>query len=387
MRILFAPLLTRLKLDESHERVRILSEEAMKRGHKVALSINKCCNFSKIKGTDIYEAPLPKNLKSSIIRQKIGNESMPNDWIYLTENMHSFSDALYIMGSIGKKYYKRDVDSIARAIDAFKPDMVYSDLRPGALTASLSRKVKIASTVTYPLCEYHSQDRYVLDIINSCNSKVGISKSGSMCDFFDKSDLKFVPSIYELEPLAGESVIFTGPIRKTKAVKTLVPSKKIVIKIRSMDNKFILKETIKAFKNTDYNILLISSKLDEDNFGNVTVKKNVNMKKQLADAAVFIHNGENEDVFNSISTDTPQIIVQCNVYFLKYNGYSIQRNKAGLLIEKEEFNRNRLPLIVNKILGKEKYVKNTKRLSKILTCHEGAVTVLDEMEKLMACQP
>ncbi|SHI50415.1 UDP:flavonoid glycosyltransferase YjiC, YdhE family [Dethiosulfatibacter aminovorans DSM 17477] len=382
MRILFAPLITRLKLTESHERVRMLSEEAMRRGHEVALSANQCCNYSKIKGTGLYEAPLPKNLKSSIIKQKTGKESIPKDWFYKVDNMHSFSDALYIMGAIGKKYYKRDVESIASAIDSFKPDIVYSDLRPGALSASLSRNVRIASTVTFPLCEYHSQDRYVLDIINSCNSKIGISKSGSLCDFFDRSDLRFVPSIYELEPLAGKSVIFTGPIRKTESVKALIPSKKIVIKLRSMDSEFILKETIKAFKGTDFNILLVSSKLGNGDFGNVTVRKNINMKKQLADAAVFIHNGENEDVFNSITTDTPQIVVQCNVYFLKYNGYSIQRNKAGLLIEKEEFNRNRLPRIVDKILSKEKYLENTKKLSKILARHGGAVTVIDEMEKL-----
>lgn len=106
------------------------------------------------------------------------------------------------------------------------------------------------------------------------------------------------------------------------------------------------------------------------------------MKKQLADAAVFIHNGENKDVFNSIITDTPQVIMKCNVYFLKYNGYSVERNNAGLLIEKDDFNKNKLPKIVEKIMSKEKYVKNTKKLSRLLAQHTGAVKVIDEMEKI-----
>ena len=382
MKILFAPLITRLKLNESHERVRIMSEEAMKRGHDVAISINKSCNYSKIKGTSIYEAPLPKNWKSSRIKQKTGKDSLPKDWIYFAENMHSFSDALYVMGSIGKRYYKKDVESIINSIDSFKPDIVYSDLRPAAISASLARNIKIASTVTYPLCEYHSQDPYAIDIINNFNSKIGIAKFNSICDFFDKSDLKFVPSIYELEPLAGKSVVFTGPIMEIKAVKTLNPEKKIIIKLRSMDQDFLLEETIKTFKNSDFKIFLVSSKLEEKNYGNISVRKCINMKKQLADAAVFIHNGENKDVFNSIITDTPQVIMKCNVYFLKYNGYSVERNNAGLLIEKDDFNKNKLPKIVEKIMSKEKYVKNTKKLSRLLAQHTGAVKVIDEMEKI-----
>jgi ribosomal protein L30E len=383
MKILFAPLITRLKINESQERIKMLARESMKRGHQVALSVNGCCNYSKIKGTTVYEAPMPKNWKSSRIKQKSGKESLPKDWLYLVENMHSFSDALYVMGAIGKKYYKKDVEAIINAIDKFNPDIVYSDLRPAAVSASLIRNIKIASTVTYPLCEYHSQDPYALDIINSYNSKMDIVKSKSFCAFYENSNLEFVPSIYELQPLAGKSVVFAGPIMEFKPIDKIVPAKKIIIKLRSMDQDFLLKETIKAFKNLDLKIILVSSKLEDKDYGNISVRKNINMKKQLAEAAVYIHNGENKDLFNSIISETPQIIVKTNVYFLKYNGYSIQRNNAGLFIEESDFNKNRLPKLIDKIINKDKYVENTQKLSKILMEHKGAITVIDEIEKLL----
>ncbi len=383
MKILFAPLITRLKINESQERIKMLARESMKRGHQVALSVNGCCNYSKIKGTTVYEAPMPKNWKSSRIKQKSGKESLPKDWLYLVENMHSFSDALYVMGAIGKKYYKKDVEAIINAIDKFNPDIVYSDLRPAAVSASLIRNIKIASTVTYPLCEYHSQDPYALDIINSYNSKMDIPKASSLCAFYEKSDLEFVPSIYELQPLAGKSIVFAGPIMEFKSIDKIVPAKKIIIKVRSMDQDFLLKKTVETFKNSDLKVLLISSKLQDKDFGNISVRKSVNINKQLAEAAVYIHNGENKDLLNSLMSKTPQIIVKANVYFLKYNGYSLQRNNAGIFIDESDFNKNKLPKLLDKIMKKDKYVDNTKKLSKILMKHGGAVKVIDEIEKLM----
>jgi ribosomal protein L30E len=383
MKILFTPLITRLKIDESHERIKALSEECMKRGHSVALCINENCNYSKIKGTSTYKSPLPKNWKSSRMKKKTGKDSKSKDWFYFVESMHSFSDALKIMGAVSTKHYKKDVESIIKAIDMFNPDIVYSDLRPAAVSASLIRGIPIASTITYPLCEYLSKDQYAIEIINIFNKKNNIPKYNSICDFIDKSDLKFVPSIYELEPLAGKSIIFSGPFVKPKPVKKLKPSKKIIIKIRSMNQDILLKETIQTFKNSNYKVILVSSKLEESDYGNISVRKSINMKKQLADTTVFINNGENKDIVNAIMTDTPQIVVKCNVYFLKYNGYSIQINNAGLFIDKSDFNKNKLPGLVDKIMSKEKYMKNTKRLSKILSQHRGVLQVIDEIEGLV----
>jgi hypothetical protein len=383
MKILLAPLITRLNINESHERIEALSEECLKRGHSVAICINENCNYSIIKGTSIYGSPVPKNWKSSRMKKKTGKDSKSKDWFYYIENMHSFSDALNIMGAVSAKYFKKDVESIIKAIDLFKPDIVYSDLRPAAVSASLIRKIPIASTITYPLSEYRDKDQYAIDIINIFNKKNNIPKYNSICDFVDISDLKFVPSIYELEPLAGKSIIFTGPFIKTQAVKKLHSSGKIIIKVRSMDQDILLKETKMAFYNSNLKVLLVSSKLEEADYNNISVRKSINMKKQLADAAVFINNGENKDVLNAIMTDTPQIVVKCNLYFLKYNGYSIQSNNAGLFIDKSDFNKNKLPALVDKIMSKEKYIQNTKKLSNILSQHRGVLQVVDELEKFI----
>lgn len=242
--------------------------------------------------------------------------------------------------------------------------------------------IGVGGYITFPVI-YTAHKLGYKTVIHEQNKIPGKSNK-LLAKYVDKILVSLPGSI---EYFRKEKVIFTGNPRSSEAKNALKISKSelnldnskklVMIVMGSLGSKTInleLEKIIKSFKNKDYEVLLITGKDYYNNFKNIKIK-NVkivpflnNMLNVLKSCDLIVSRAGASVIAEITAIGLPSILVP-SPYVANnhqyYNAMELVNNKAALLLEEKDFNKENLIekidlILNNKTLYKEMHINSLK---------------------------
>ncbi|MDD4141225.1 MAG: hypothetical protein PHR20_00290 [Bacteroidales bacterium] len=417
MKILIAPMAAVAETSGPFSRAAKLALECLKRGYEVAFCAAEDVNYKPIDGVSNFYAPVPSPLGLPMCLGKRMFRYAQKLGIQQRKTVHSYEEALNLVGAVSKRHFPKDVEAVREAIRHFNPDVVYAEFRIAAIVAARLENKPVITGFSYPVQTSYASSpqysRYVRKYLKANN----LPDVTSSLEIFDWADLKIVPSSYDLEPIKGENVVFTGPfvssvvaeryncadnaekgitatIGEHEPVKakdgqdrlknTFGDKNKIVV---YMGNGTItarrqLRKLTKAFSGTHYEIYLASQQLKEEIIGNIHVAHRFDFRKLFPETVAFINHGGQNSVMDGLLNGVPQIICPGRVFERKYNAASVERLKAGVVLTERDFSAVILREIIKYFCEDRTFSENACNAGRSLMALGGVGTAVDVIEKL-----
>ena len=384
MRVLIAPMSAAAETGGPAGRCKLLAEGFKRAGIDVATCMADDVNFKKIEGVDNYYLDVPVSLG---LPEFIGGRLFPvarKLGITSRKTVSSFEEVLHFTGNLDYRYLSKSVESILEAIEDFGPDVVYSEFNISALIAARLEGVRLCATVSYPTQYEYAHDDSLSKDLNRLLSELSLPKVRSALDLFDFADLKFCPSIRELEPIDKENVFFCGALKSSRAEKTIkdantesVQRNRILV---YMGNGTVSAAKMKqvvtdAFAESRYEVYIASSYLEAKNEGNIHIAPRWDFDRLLEKAVLFINHGGQNSVIDGLIHGVPQVMVPGKVFERKFNAKSVADNGAGIILPYDEFRTESLRNAAAQLAESEKAQKKAAALGAKLMAAGGVQTI------------
>lgn len=382
MRILMVPLAALASTMGSQNRVKQLMEGFIEAGYEVATCSAKDINYKEQEGITNYylETPIPMGLPSWLGKNffQIANKT----GLARRKTVHSFDEVLFLTGAINEAYFRRAVACVRKAIKTYQPDIVYSEFNLSAIVAAKVEGVRLFTNYSYPVQPSYAASAKLAKGINRVLEELSLPTVTYVQELFSWADYQIVPSSYELEPILGENIIFTGPFdsyKKHEAMKVSSKHNKILAYMGSgtITNKVLIKELEAAFKESEYEVYIAASGEKEQTRGNIHIASFIDFKTLLPEAAVFIHHGGQNSMMDALRYGVPQLICPGKVFERKYNGASIAMRKAGIVIDERHFVREHLRKTVTTLIESKSFRENSEALWDDIERLDGAKRIID----------
>ena len=194
MRILLVPMSAMAETGGPSGRCRLLAKGFKEAKLEVATCRAEDVNYSKIEDIPNYflDIPMPLGLPKAIasrtfpVAQKLGITSK--------KTVRSFDEVLWLTGNLNYNYLKKSVESIRKAINDFRPDIVYSEFNISAMIASKKEDIPLFTTVSYPTQHEYAHKAEVAGGLNRLIAELGLTEVESALKLFDWADKSFCPS-------------------------------------------------------------------------------------------------------------------------------------------------------------------------------------------------
>ena len=361
----------------------LLVQDFKDAGIEVATCMAEDVNYSPMDGVKNYflEVPMPLGLPKAIasrtfpIAQKLG--------IIERKNVESFEDVLHFTGNIDYGYLEKSVQNIRDAIGDFNPDIVYSEFNMSAIIASKLEDKPLYATVSYPTqTEYASNPKYAKGLKKYLKEN-NLPEIHSALDLFKWADESFVPSIYELEPFDKENVTFCGTWKHIDNGNNSNDGndKKDIILVYmgngTISPNKMLKEIKDAFIGSEYEVYIASLGLEKQDYDNVHVDNRWDFSKLLNDAALFINHGGQNSIIDGLIYGVPQLICPGRVFERIYNGKSVEKANAGIVLGLDEFKSEIIRSRSERIIGDISFRENSELIGDKLKSQKGIGSILD----------
>ena len=377
-------------------RARLLVEHLRDADIEVATCIAEDVNYKPIEGVKNYylEVPMPLGLPKAIatktfpIAQKFG--------IIEKKNVKSFEDVLHFTGNIDYNYLLKSVVDIRKAIADFNPDIVYSEFNISAIIAAKLENKPLYTTISYPTqTEYSSSPRYAKGLKKFLKEN-GLPDVYSALDLFKWADKSFVPSIYELEPIENENVIFCGTWRDVKEnspndddpnennSEHNSNNKNIILVYMgngTISPKKMLNEIKDAFIGTEYEVYIASLGLEKQEYENIHVDKRWDFSRLLNDAVLFINHGGQNSMVDGLIYGVPQLICPGRVFERIYNGKSVENLGAAKVLNLDEFKSEIIREESEKLINDNVFRENSKLIGDKLKSCGGIDCIIDAINE------
>ena len=382
MKILIVPMAAMAETSGPSSRCRLLAEGFCRAGFDVATCMAKDVNYKLINGIPNYylEVPMPLGLPKAIavrafaVAQKTG--------IVSRKTVKSFDQVLQLTGNLEYSYLKKSVASLRAAIQEYDPDIIYSEFNISAIIAAKKEGIKLYTTVSYPTQYGYSHQKGLAKGINRLLEELKLPEVPSPLCLFDWADKSFCMSINELEPINKQQVFYCGSLKKCKE-KNESFRKKDVIVIYMGSGTVSAKETLKvageAYKNSNFEVYIASAYLKEGDYGNVHVAPRWDFDKLLSEAVLYINHGGQNSIVDGLINGVPQIIVPGKVFERKYNAQCIAHINAGVVLNKREFNAERIRSLTDTIQNRSDLYENAVSYGRKLIEARGIDVILDEV--------
>jgi uncharacterized protein (TIGR00661 family) len=363
----------------------LLANECIKRGHEVALCAAEDPNYHSIENVTNYYAPIPSLLGvPKFIGKNIFKISQLTG-LQQRKTINSFEEVLHFVGAINEKYFAKDVYCIRKAMQEFKPDVVYSEFRIAAIVAAKLENIKVATGYSLPVQKSFACNPEYSKGVNKYLAENGLNKVESVLDIFDLADLKIVPSSYEIEPIDGENIVFVGPLSLPNTIPTKEEKNKIVAYMGNgtISPMKLIEELTKAFENSKYQVYIATEQVEPYNKNNINVNKRFDFNELMPEAMAYINHGGQNSIMTGLIYGVPQIICPGNVFERKYNASSIVNLKAGTMLEVKDFNYKIIKEIVDDFNENSTYANNSKKAGDVLLSLGGAAKAVQAIENLI----
>ena len=352
-------------------RCRRIAEALKNADAEVATCMAEDVNYKEISGIKNFflDIPMPFGLPKFIasrtfpFAQKLGITSR--------KTVSSFDDVLRITGNLDYNYLKKSVLSIRKAINEFKPDVVYSEFNISAFIAARIENVKPYCTVSYPTQYNYAHNSKHTKGLNRLLREFSIGEVDSALCLFDWADKSFCPSIKELEPIEKDNAVFCG------ALKNITPKNcernKILVYMGNgtVPASQTQKVVTQAFANSGYEVYIASKYLKQSNLGNIHIAPRWNFDTMLNESVLFINHGGQNSICDGLLYGVPQIVVPGKVFERKYNAKSLTDNNAGVTINYADFNASNIRQTAENIINNQVIRSNALNLGKKLSSAGG----------------
>jgi UDP-N-acetylglucosamine:LPS N-acetylglucosamine transferase len=371
------------------ERANALAAAFLKTGWEVAFCAAKDTNYRNPLNVPNYPAPIPQpmGLPRALagvmfpISQRLGVQNRVN--------VKSYEQVCKVVGVAKPGYFKADVAVLRKAIRAFRPDLVYSEFRLPAIIAARLEGVRCAATVSYPTQSAYAASPELSKGVRTWLATLGFNLD-SLLDIFDLAQLRFVPSIPELEPFsATESsrLVFTGPFVGTnKGRKPLSDASSqdaaqrdlilVYMGNGSISKRRLVKTMREALPNDRTQVYIAIPGQQSTCIGNIHIASHHDFDTMLDQALCFVNHGGQNSVMSALLHGVPQLICPGHVFERRYNADSAADAGTALAIEARDFNSTNVRAAIDRLIHDGSYRQNAQTLGARLASLGGAATVV-----------
>jgi len=386
MKILIAPMAAAAPTSGPISRARTIAVEAKKREHNVAFCAAEEMNYKAVEGVKNFYSPIPKLFGK--IPLSVSKRILPiiqKLRIQERKNVKSFEQVLQISGAICGDFFAKDVGWIRKAINEFKPDVIFAEFRPAAIVAAKLENIKVVTDYSYPTQkDYASSPEY------SKNVKLFLKENNlpeitSVLDIFNWADEKIVASSHSLEPFLDKNIHFVGPLLPTIKAEEPTGIKNIIFYMGSgtISSDKTIKTAIDAFCKSNYQVYIATNfKSIKHDFKNIHIKKRFDFSKLMSDCIAFINHGGQNSIMTGLVFGVPQIIFPGKVFERKYNAHSVEKIGAGFYFDEKDFNSNKIISTIKKIKTDLSFKKNASKAGKELLKLGGVTEILNIIENI-----
>ncbi len=365
-------------------RARALAVEAVRRGHDVAFCAAEDVNYTAVDGIRNYPAPLPSPLGTPLFVGKHLFAIAASVGLQRRKVVHSFEELLHIVGATAPKFFPEDVQAIRDAITEFQPDVVYAEFRIAAIAAARLEQAHVVTGISFPAQRSYASNPELSEGVVRFAADQGLPEISSALDIFDWAELKFVASSHELEPIEGPNVVHVGAFTTLDRPTEVHDGGKCVVAYMgngTVTPKVLVSVMRDAFRGRAHDVFIATSGVEAFNEDNISVAKTFEFAEVMPEALAFVHHGGQNSVITGLVYGVPQIVVPGTVFERRYNAGSVARLGAGVTLETDEFQPERLRAIVQQFQADPGYRRRALRAGVTLLELGGAAKVVDVLEK------
>lgn len=404
MKVLVIPMAAMAETGGPSSRCKSLAEGFKKAGIDVAACMAEDINFRKMDGIRNFylDVPMPLGLPKCIatrsfpIAEKLG--------ITARKTVNSFDQVLTFTGNLNYGYLKKSVESVRRAVQDFKPDIIYSEFNISAIIAAKADGIPLYTTVSYPTQHEYAHNSKLAEGLNKLLNELSLPEVESALQLFDWADRRFCPSIYELEPIEklkgiSEGICYCGTFkaaeefrtseqaetdRKTDTGKEHRSRNRILVYMGNgtISASKTLKVMKEAFRDSEYDIYIASKKLREESDGNIHVAPRWDFSKLLPESVLFINHGGQNSIADGLLYGVPELIVPGKVFERKYNAKSVEDNGAGTVLPYTDFDATNIMALTEKTVRDRSFERNARSLGQKLLDAGGVGKIIDTFYRL-----
>ena len=382
-RVLIVPMAAMAETGGPSGRCRILAEAFRDAGMEAATCMAEDINFREIEGVENYylDVPMPLGLPEFIARrsfpaaQKLGITSR--------KTVSSFDEVLHITGNLDYRYLKKSVESIRNAIRKFAADAVYSEFNISALIAAKLEGVPLFTTVSYPTRYEFAHNDSLAKGLNKLLREESLTIVRSALDLFDLADVRFCPSIRELEPMDGENLFYCGALKSVSTGECQRSKILVYMGNGTVSPDRMEKVVTEAFAGSEHDVYIGSAQLDPKDEGNIHIAARWDFGSMLDEAVLFINHGGQNSVIDGLLHGVPQIMVPGQVFERKYSARSVAENRAGLVLQNADFEPRMLRAASEDLIESETYKNNASVLGELLKSAGGTKVIVREVLKAL----
>ncbi len=379
MKILLVPMAAMAETAGPMSRTRLLTEAFLRSGIEVALCAAEDFNYKPIKGVYNYHlsVPVPLGLPGWIGKHFFS--IIEKSGIMGRKTVHSFEEVLQLTGAVTYPYFKVSVDEIRAAIKEFKPDVVYTEFNLSAIAAAKAEQTAIAATYSYPVQTTFASSPQFAHGVNRVLGELKQAQVVSSLELFKRTDLRFVFSSHDLEPMEDADMVYAGALKKLPMIEKVGKRNKILVYMGNgtISKKRMMKEITNAFKDTAFDVYIACKGVKEESSGNIHKADHYDFSELFPETAVFINHGGQNSIVDGLIYGVPQLLCPGKVFERKYNAGSIVKNEAGILLEETEFKSGKIIQAVNQLTRNEKYHNNALALGHTLASIGGTDKVVN----------
>lgn len=384
MRVLVAPMGAMAETSGPFSRASALCKKLIERGHTAAFCAALDVNYHSIENVKNYYAPVPSpmGLPMAIGKRMFKMAQMLG--VQQKKKVNSFEQVLHFVGATNYRLFSEDVLCIRKAIRDFKPDVVYAEFRISAVAAAKLENIKVVTGYSYPVQKSFACNPEYSKGVREFILQNNLPAVESALEIFDWADLKVVPSSYELEPIEGNNVVFTGPF-SSPCIKTAESSRNKIIAYMgsgTITPKSLIENLTEAFEQSNYQIYIATEQVKPFSKNNINVDKRFNFSEIMPEAAAFINHGGQNSIMTGLIYGVPQIVCPGIVFERRYNASSIVNLGAGVFMEASEFNSKKIKDIFDDFNMKPAFAENSRKAGERLLSLGGAARAVQAIEEI-----
>ncbi len=365
-------------------RAEALCRALLKREHKVAFCAARDANFCGVESVRDYFAPVPSPLGMPAFVGKRFMKAAQSLGLPGKKKVNSFEQVLFFDGAIGRKFFAEDVRCLRDAIRDFRPDAVYAEARVAAIVAAKMENVKVAAGFSYPMQKSFASNPEFGGHVREFLRASGLPPVESVLELFDRADLKIVPSSYDLEPMDGPNIVFTGPFFTPAVKASESPRNKIVAYLGygTIPVKTTVGSLAQAFRGTDFQVYLATKQTKPRTAGNLHIGERFDFGALMPEAAVYINHGGQNSIMTGLEYGVPQIVCPGSVFERNYNASSVVRLGAGAALKAGGFRAETIRKITDGLLRDPAFAANAKKAGEHLLGLGGVEKAAEAIESM-----
>ena len=378
MRILIVPMAALAETHGPVSRCQTMAYGFLNAGLDVATCMAQDLNYRVMNGITNYhlEVPMPLGLPKAAatkvfsLAQKLGIASK--------KRVDSFDQVLWLTGNLDQTYLRKSVYSVRRAIQEFKPDLVYSEFNISAVIASKTEGVPVYTTVSYPTQYIYAHDSNLGHGLNKILDELHLPQVESPEKLFDWADKYFCMSIRELEPIEKPNVVYCGSLKPAMTIPSSCKKDKIVVYMGNgaISAQKMLRVIRGAFVGAPYEVYIASAYLKKTDIGNIHIAPRWDFERVLDETVLFINHGGQNSIADGLIHGVPQIVVPGKVFERRYNAKCLDDNKAGIVVNHRDFRADHICKVAERIINSCEMAENAAALGKKLSDAGGINTLV-----------